>query len=276
MRPREVAPGVSGFPARTPTLLPATHTNSYALGTRQIILVEPATPFVDERREWIGWARALQSQGREILAIVTTHHHVDHVGGAADLSRELGLPLWGHAKTAALTKLTFARHLDDGHAIVLDGPTPQAWNVLHTPGHASDHICLWEPTLGALVVGDMVASVGTILIAPGDGHMVTYLDQLARLSTLGAKIALPAHGDSIPAPDALFQRFIVHRAARESRVLSAITSEPRTVEAILPIAYFDAPEALWPIARLSLLAHLEKLVEEGQVTLRDDAYSTSR
>src|SRR5580693_9456558 len=98
-RPRNVARKVEGFPARTPTLPPATHTNSYAMGGREVLLVEPATPYDDERREWLAWARSFRSQGRELVAIALTHHHPDHAGGAAFFARELGLPIWAHALT---------------------------------------------------------------------------------------------------------------------------------------------------------------------------------
>src|SRR5690349_5799755 len=102
MRPRRVARGVELFPARTPTLPPATHTNSYAVGEREVLLVEPATPYEDERRDWLAWARAFAGEGRRAVAIVLTHHHMDHVGGAELFAKELGLPLWAHRETAAL------------------------------------------------------------------------------------------------------------------------------------------------------------------------------
>src|SRR5688572_5950504 len=99
--PREIASDVSLISARTPTLLPATHTNSYAIGRQDVVLVEPATPYDDEQREWLAWARSLASGGRRLVAVLATHHHADHVGGAAFLSKELGLPLWAHELTAA-------------------------------------------------------------------------------------------------------------------------------------------------------------------------------
>jgi glyoxylase-like metal-dependent hydrolase (beta-lactamase superfamily II) len=196
VRPRIVAPGVQSFAARTPTLPPATHTNSYALGERDVLLVEPATPYDDERREWLEWARGLASNGRGIVGLFVTHHHVDHVGGTAFLASALGIPVWAHAETAArLPHVEVDRLLSEGQSITLDGPTSQRWEVLHTPGHAPGHLCLHEPELGHVVVGDMVASVGTILIAPGDGDMREYLTQLERLASQGAVTALPPPGD---------------------------------------------------------------------------------
>src|ERR1019366_10452229 len=122
MRPREIARSIALFAARTPTLPPATHTNSYALGAREVLLVEPATPFADEQRAWIEWARSLEAEGRRLVAVVATHHHPDHVGGADALLRALGVPLWAHAETAARIATPVARRLEDGDTLVLDGP----------------------------------------------------------------------------------------------------------------------------------------------------------
>ena len=160
------------------------------------------------------------------------------------------------------------RELEDGDELVLEGPAPSRWTVLHTPGHAPGHVCLLEEGSRALVVGDMVASVGTILIAPGDGDMAVYLAQLERLGGLGAKVALPAHGDPIDAPADLFRRYVVHRLLREAKVLEAVKSAGAAggdLGDLVAIAYADTPPLIWPIAMLSLRAHLDKLVAEGKV-----------
>lgn len=277
LRPRELSRSIASFPAKTPTLPPATHTNSYSLGARDVVLVEPATPYDDEQRAWIEWARSLPSQGRHPVAIVATHHHVDHVGGVDVLSRELALPIWAHAETASRVDVPVARMLADGDVVDLDGPVPERWTVLHTPGHAWGHVCLWNEDARAVVVGDMVASVGTILVAPGDGDMRIYIEQLERLAALGASVALPAHGDPIDDPTQLFRFYVKHRLAREAKVLAAVVAAPgATADELVPVAYDDTPPHVWPFALLSLQAHLEKLVAEGRVVARDARYAPVR
>jgi glyoxylase-like metal-dependent hydrolase (beta-lactamase superfamily II) len=113
----------------------------------------------------------------------------------------------------------------------------------------------------------MVASVGTIVIDPVDGDMAEYLRQLARLKGLGARVALPAHGDPIDAPAALFDRYVAHRLMREAKVAGALEAAGdggATLDALLPSAYADTPRALWTLARWSLEAHLVKLEREGR------------
>jgi endoribonuclease LACTB2 len=168
-----------------------------------------------------------------------------------------------------------ARRLEDGEVIALDGVVPERWQVLHTPGHAPGHICLWNADERTVVVGDMVASVGTILIDPVDGDMRAYLEQLDRLALLDARLALPAHGEPIDRPTELFRRYIAHRQMREAKIVAALAarraagSVSPTPEEILPEAYGDVPPTTWPIALLSLRAHLKKLDDDGRAARRD-------
>lgn len=277
IRPRKVTRGVELFPARTPTLPPATHTNSYALGDRDVVLVEPATPHEDERRAWLEWARGISSSGRNLLGIFLTHHHMDHVGGAEFFSTHLGIPLFAHAETAKrLPGIAIQQIIDETHVFDLGGPIPMRWRVLHTPGHAPGHLCLHDEEAGTIIVGDMVASEGTILIEPRDGDMQRYLQELDRLANLSAQVALPAHGEPIDTPTNLFRYYIKHRLAREEKVLAAVRASAEngsTIEKLVPVAYADTPPMLWPIAALSLEAHLVKLLREGHIEqMTSDTY----
>lgn len=275
LRPRELSRSVALFPAETPTLAPATHTNSYALGTREVLLVEPATPYEKERRAFVEWAEGLRAEGRVLRGILATHHHPDHVGGAKFLSEALGLPLYASEETAKRMDARVTVLVRDGEELVLDGPSPLALRVLVTPGHAPGHVCLLDEASGTVVVGDMVASVGTILIARGDGDMRVYLEQLARLRDLGARLALPAHGEPIDAPSQLFAHYIDHRLKREKKVLAAFdkVSGPVTLAKLLPEVYDDVSPAIFPIAMLSLETHVDKLVADGRVETKNGAYT---
>jgi glyoxylase-like metal-dependent hydrolase (beta-lactamase superfamily II) len=276
-RPLQIANGIDGYATRTPTLPPATHTNSYALGDRDILLVEPSSPYEDEQREFIAWAKNLEGSGRRLVAFFLTHHHPDHVGGAELYARELGLPLWAHRLTAErLPRAKVSRILEDGEDLLLAGQSPQRWRVLHTPGHAQGHLCLHEPELGYLIAGDMVASEGTILIEPGDGDMETYLNQLERLRGLGARVVLPAHGAPIHDTEGVFERYIRHRKMREAKIVGVLETfgeEGAELTELVARAYDDTPRALWVLAGLSVRAHLVKLIREGRVDERGDRYS---
>ncbi len=277
-RPTEIADGVVGFSARTPTLPPATHTESYALGSREVLLVEPATPYEDEQRAWLAWARGLQSAGRTLVGILLTHHHEDHVGGATVFRDTLGVPLLAHGETARALPFPIDRRLGEGDTITLDGPVPRRLQVYHTPGHARGHLCLLGDD-GTAVVGDMVATEGTILVPPGEHAMSTYLRELRRMCAWGARLALPAHGAPILDPAALFERYIAHRLGREAKiaaVFAALGTTGGTLDEVLPRAYDDAPPRAMPFARLSLEAHVEKLEDEGRLTRSDDRWFTTR
>lgn len=270
IRPRDVAPGVALFPVRTPTLPPATHTNTYAVFGRDVLLIEPATPYDDERAAWLEWARSLGE--RRIVGVLVTHHHVDHASAATVFARALDVPLFGHPETfARLRDLSgiALRELHDNEPIDLAGRT---WRALHTPGHAPGHICLHDREGRTLIAGDMVANGSTILIPPDDGgDMAEYIAQLQRLDALDTTLVLPAHGEPIEHPRELFQYYVKHRLMREAKVLAAwlkkreeLGREPDVAE-IVPAAYDDTPMHLWPLARGAAEAHVIKLRREGRL-----------
>jgi glyoxylase-like metal-dependent hydrolase (beta-lactamase superfamily II) len=252
------APWIRIASVRTPTLPPATHTNVYILGRDRLAVVDPASPYEDEQGRL---DTALDGLGGQVEEIILTHHHVDHVSGAAHLAARLGVGVAAHAETAARVagRVRVTRLLAEGDRL----PYGPGFQVLHTPGHAPGHICLWDGS--AVVAGDMVASVGTIIVEPDDGgDMRVYLESLRRLRGLNAKVLLPSHGPPITDANGKLDFYVHHRLEREARVVAALRPEPQTVAELVPPAYPDVAPAIYPLAARSLLAHLYKLEADGR------------
>jgi ribonuclease/clavin/mitogillin len=257
------APGIVALALRTPTLPPAAHTACYLVGDGEMVAVDPGSPYPDQQD---ALAEAVKARG-ELVAVLLTHHHGDHTGGAAALAAATGAPIWAHAETAAaMPGVTVARQLADGEVIAVGG---RALRAMHTPGHAVGHLCFRDEASAAVIAGDMVAGLGTILIDPSGGHMATYLASLAQMLAAGTGALLPAHGPVIADGPAKLREYIAHRNMREARVRAALGDTPKTAAELCAIAYADTPSFLWPLAERSLLAHLVKLVEDGVAV--DDA-----
>lgn len=253
----ELAPGIAVLALRTPTLPPATHTSCYLAGDGEFVAIDPASPWADEQDRL---AEVVAARGRLAL-IALTHHHADHVGAAAALARRTGAPIAAHRATAARLPGLVDRLLDDGERLEHGGVRLRA---LHTPGHAPGHLAFLDEASGAVVAGDLVAGVGTILIDPAEGHMATYLASLERLLALGVGALYPAHGPVIADGAQKLREYLAHRRMREERVAAALAAAPRSLDALCAIAYADTPALLWPIAVRSLEAHLVKLAEDGR------------
>jgi glyoxylase-like metal-dependent hydrolase (beta-lactamase superfamily II) len=255
--------GVRLVALRTPTLLPATHTNAWILGTGELLIVDPGASEPSEIDRLTAHVRTLAAEDCRPLAVLLTHHHLDHVGGARAVSEQLGIPVWCHARTADRLPFRADRLLEEGDELVLAGAPGMRWRVLHTPGHARGHLSLLDTASRAAVVGDMVAGLGTILIDPPEGDMAEYLRQLARLRDLPVRAVYPAHGPPLPDGPSALMAVIDHRAMRERRVQAALSSLTRPLEEVAADAYADTPTAMPYLTERNTLAILEKLRAEG-------------
>lgn len=266
------AAGVERVGLRTPTLPPATRTNSYFVGRRDFYLVEPSSPYGPEQARLHDLIEARLDRGHRLLGVIATHHHGDHVGGAAAVRERFGAPLMAHAGTRdrLVGRVVVDVLLDEG-GVDLGGPVGLDLAVLHTPGHAPGHLCLHERGAGWMIVGDMLSSLSTIVIDPDDGgDMDAYIAQLRRLAALGPTTLFPAHGEPVADGAARLLAYVAHREAREARVRVAVAAGAETLAAVVARAYDDTPLWLWPVAAKSARAHLERLRLRGEVTWTDD------
>jgi endoribonuclease LACTB2 len=257
----QVAPGIRVLALRTPTLPPAAHTNAYLVGPAKgpQALVDPGTPYPEQQAHLFAALDAEAEAGRPLAVVLLTHHHGDHVGGASAVAARYRVPIAAHAETAR--RMTIVTEILDGDAY---GVT-----AIFTPGHAPGHLCFAHGD--AILAGDMVASIGTILIDPSEGDMGEYLASLQRLRARPETTLLPAHGAPITDGKGKLAAYIEHRLMREARVVSAL-AKANTIDALVPEVYSDTPAVLWPLAARSLRSHLDKLVREGRARHTGDAW----
>ncbi|MBV1862462.1 MAG: MBL fold metallo-hydrolase [Nannocystaceae bacterium] len=266
--PYMLDPGYWVAPLRTPTLPPASATNTAIVGKRKLAVLEPATPHPDEQGRLLAMLDERVADGAQVEAILITHHHSDHIGFAQALAERTGAPILAHRETARRVSMTVDRHITSDTLVELDAG--HALRPVFTPGHAPGHLVFLDTATGIVHAGDMVAGEGSILIDPDDGgDMSAYLASLERLAALGASRLVPAHGGVFDEPEAVCRHFVEHRLGREGKVLAAIGTESKALPEILASAYADTPKMLWPLAEKSLRAHLSKLVTDGRV-LQDE------
>ena len=245
-------------------------TNSYLVGAGAGWTVIDPGPESDEHLQALLAAAAIA--GGPITQILVTHTHRDHSPGAVALGQATGAPVLGRtAEHAEWQDPLFApqRELQDGERLALRGPLGKATlRVVHTPGHASNHLCFLLEEEATLFTGDHVMQGSTVVINPPDGDMAAYLAALRMLLDIELDWLAPGHGFLVAQPHEVLRALIAHRLRREARVLAALQADgPADLAALLPRVYADVPAALYPLARRSLLAHLLKLQAEGAARL---------
>jgi glyoxylase-like metal-dependent hydrolase (beta-lactamase superfamily II) len=261
-----VASGVRRVLAGNPSVMTGPGTNTYLIGGNEVAVIDPGPDDLEVHLDAVAEAGA----GR-IRWILVTHTHPDHAPGAAGLKARTGAAVLGY---------------DERDGFVPDETIGDDWELtagdfrlraLHTPGHASNHLCYRLDDDRLLFSGDHIMSGSTVVIAPPDGDMAAYLAALDRVRGIDLDAIAPGHGPFIDEPAPVIEQYITHRLARERAVREALTAAgTATIPEIVEAVYTDVPEALHPIARFSVWAHLRKLADEGtaRATEPQDADAT--
>ena len=243
---------------RTPTLPPASHTNAWVVPvTGGVAVVDPGAPEPADRQPLLELLDDLAAGGRPPREVWITHVHADHVGAAAAVASRYGVPVRSHA---------LARDRVPGVEIVplREGDLAGGrFLVLETPGHAREHLCFLDEVTGALLCGDLVSTLSTIVIDPPEGDMAEYEGQLARMRALAPRTLYPAHGPPAPGAVARLDAYLAHRREREALVVAALAGGG-TLAQLTARSYPDVPPMVHPVAARSCLAVLEKLVRLGR------------
>jgi recombination protein RecT len=267
---------VQRLTAPNPGVMTGPGTNSYLVGDPDTgyMAIDPG-PADHEHLD-----RLWRAAGGNIRLIVCTHSHPDHSPGAAPLQalceqhghRPPVLGLRSAPTARAHSSFTPDRELHDGELLVLQHhETTHTLRVLHTPGHAANHLCLVLEEDGLLFSGDHVLNGSTTVVDPPDGHMDDYLNSLDKLSAAceqdRIEFILPAHGHVLGNlwgephdARACIAHLKAHRLKREAKILGVMQQHPEgSMDDWVKLAYDDVPPRLWPVAMRSLLAHVERI-----------------
>ena len=271
------SPGVAVIPCRTRTLPPATHTNAVLIGTSRRYLVDPAAEEPTERKMLFEMVDRLLGPGDRVAGVLVTHHHPDHIGSVAAASSRYEVPVGAHAETLARIPPApgGTRPLAEGDTLDLgeapDGSPGWTLEVRFVPGHAPGHLAFVESRYGAMLVGDMVSSLSSIIILPEDGDLGHYVESLRRLAAECRGVVYPGHGVPVVAGGELLHAQLRHREARERRLLEALGGEPATVQAIglrvYPASEVPRRGPARRLAEAALTSGLLKLQREGRASV---------
>lgn len=243
-----------------PGLMTGPGTNTYLVGHREPILIDTGAgvpgyvPLLEDYLRERGWRRPVR--------ILLTHRHRDHLGGVDDVRRRFpGTPVAKMLHRDAQLPEGI-EDLRDGQVVRGDGVTLVP---IHTPGHASDHLCYYLVEEQAVFTGDLVLGGSTTVIPADDGDLLDYLASLRRLQGLEVRRLYPAHGPVIEDGPARIAEYIEHRLLRERQILEALGGGVATIPDLVARIYTEVTPALHPMAAMSVESHLRKLAREGRV-----------
>jgi len=267
MKITELSPLVRRITAGNSSVFTGPGTNTYLVGKEEITVIDPG-PAMPEHIENIA-----KACGDDIKQILVTHTHPDHSPGAKLLHQRTAAPVMGmYALHKQTQDKTFKANkvLEDGDEIREIEYTLKA---IHTPGHASNHLCYLLEEEKMIFTGDHIMEGSTVVIGPPDGNMKQYIESLEKLKQFDISMIAPGHGNLMKDPKSVVDWIVSHRMFREKKVVDALTEFSKAnLDQLVEKVYDDVDERLHGIARASLLAHLNKLIEEDKAVSKGEEF----
>ena len=251
-KPVQVAEDVLRLTANNPSIMTYHGTNTYVIEMAGKCYVLDPGPANDQRH----LQAIVECVGNRCKGIIISHHHSDHLGLTPQLRDKLHSPVYASALLA-----------DDAFypdVALSDGDQVADLEVLHTPGHASDHLCFARGD-GILFSGDHVMSWNSSIVSTPDGNMADYCNQLRRLAGRTDTLYLPGHGPPLADPIPYTRQLLEHRLQREKAIIVALSAGPQSAHDLATSLYRKTDRRLAQAARRNVEAHLEKLKSEGVV-----------
>lgn len=275
----ELAPGLRRILAPNPSPMTYKGTNTYILGDKNLVIIDPGP---DDAAHKIAIEKAIGSS--QVTMIFVTHSHLDHSPLAPILGLETGAPVLAFGDSLSgrsdiMRELAASGFSGGGEGVdpffvpdrqVVDGEMffNSEWQlqVLHTPGHMGNHICLKWGT--AVFSGDLVMGWASSLVSPPDGDLSDFLNSCERLKSYAPQVLYPGHGAPIANPKERLDWLLDHRKERTAAALDALTGQEQNLEQLTKSVYQDTPPELHAAASRNLFAHLVDLHQRGLVLAR--------
>ena len=271
----QLSPLIQRVIANNPGPFTYTGTGVYIIGDKNVAVIDPGPDLAEHRA---ALDKALE--GRSVSHVLLTHHHIDHSPLAIPLARDHGCKVYGYGmqirppeggevRLEAGDDLSFNPDVEIRCGDLIEG---DGWtvDVIHTPGHTSNHMCYGLREENTLFSGDHIMGWSTSVVSPPDGHMGDYLDSLQRIKARRFDKIWPTHGPCIEKVDEFVQAYIDHRLGREAQIMDALKAGQSIIIDIVKKLYTDIDKRLYPAAAHSVLSHLIHMRETGRVRAQQD------
>ena len=268
-----IVSGVERVTANNPGPFTFFGTNSYIVGASSVAVIDPGPE--DEAHFQVLMAALA---GRAVTHIFVSHTHRDHSPLAKRLQTATGAVTVGQGPHrparplrdgeinpfAESSDLSFVPDitLSDGETLSGDG---WALSAVLTPGHTANHAAFALAGRDILFSGDHVMAWSTSIVAPPDGSMADYMASLGRLIARDDRLLLPGHGGPVMEPAGFLRALKAHRLRREQAVLTRVQAGDTQIAEMVKVIYRDTDPRLHRAAALSVLAHIENLMERGEI-----------